>query len=166
MNEWFLFKDTWVNRMRDTFQCCTLSVRLHFYIWMCLKHVMLNSTPSWGQHVLKHTHMDTHTLTGGVQEAIGQTQLAGGCWNSHVSTNTLRWPRARGLDPGLRERSVSSNSVGRKCPLLWINEQTEDKQQTHRCRAKWRNFFLKSEWEYYLEQYTTHMTFANTSKHS
>lgn len=45
----------------------------------------------------------THTLTGGVQQAIGLTQLAGGCWNSLVSTNTRRRLRAQGLDSGLRE---------------------------------------------------------------
>lgn len=83
------------------------------------KHVNMNSTPGWGTACYDplhrvHTHWltHTHTLTGGMQQAIGQsgvvsvaqTQLAVGHRDADVSTNTRLRLRAQGLDAGLRER--------------------------------------------------------------
>lgn len=59
-----------------------------------------------------YTLTNTHTLTGGMQQAIGQsgvvfvaqTQLAGGRWDAYVSTNTCLRLWAQGLDSGLREK--------------------------------------------------------------
>lgn len=59
---------------------------------------------------LSLTH--THSLTGGMQQAIGQsrvvsvaqTQLAGGWWDAYISTNTGLRLWTEGLDSGLRER--------------------------------------------------------------
>lgn len=80
---------------------------------VALKQVSLNLTPGWGQPVLTpFTNTNTHTLTGGMQQAIGQsrvisvaqTQLAGGSWDTYISTNTGLRLWTEGLDSGLRER--------------------------------------------------------------
>ena len=69
-----------------------------------------------------HTH--THTLTGGVQKAIGVTQLASGFWDSHVSTNTRLEPKALRLQSGLGEtisewgQRVEGNSAVYQC---WVD---------------------------------------------
>lgn len=91
---------------------------------VALKHVDLNSTPGWGRPVMTppsttYIHAHTHTLTGGMQQAIGQssvvsvaqTQLAGRWWDAYVGTNALLWLWAQGLDSGLRER-ISQRYAG------------------------------------------------------
>lgn len=92
---------------------------------VALKHVDLNSTPGWGRLVMTpppsttYIHAHTHTLTGGMQQAIGQsgvvsvaqTQLAGRWWDAYVGTNALLRLWAQGLDSGLRER-ISQRYAG------------------------------------------------------
>lgn len=97
MKRRLLFKYKWVNRMRDTFQCRTVSMRVPFlHLNVPLKHVKLNSTPSWGQYVLKQTHMQTHW--GGAGDHRTDTA---GRWLLELARQHEHTPLTRGSRVGL-----------------------------------------------------------------
>ena len=77
---------------------------------------------------LQHKHIQPHTLTVGVQQAIGQsrvvsvtpTQLAGGGWDAHISTNTRlqlwSWGSCARLKEGISQRGQCRTGVQASAP--------------------------------------------------